>query len=192
MSSKLPSTQPARTSILAYSRSSNPWMTAFTPDSVTRVLTASTFESSIDMARLATRHQPGVDVDLLVDPVAPGVPDVRREARPRGQRPPFHDPRLNQGPRAMADRRDGLSGLEEGARELDRVVARPQDVGVRDAAWKDEGVVVVRVRLGHGSIDRERVGLVEVLESLHLPALRRDQLGLGAGIPDKIGGRPRR
>src|SRR4051794_25700986 len=75
-----------------------------------------------EVVRLAARREPGVDVDLLVDPGRAGVPQVRPEARPRRDRAPAHDVRLDEGPRPVADRRDRLALLDEGAGERDRVL----------------------------------------------------------------------
>src|SRR3954447_25841489 len=59
-----------------------------------------------DVVGLAARDETLVDVDLLVDPGAPGVADVGRKRRPRRDRPALHDARLDEDPRPVADRRD--------------------------------------------------------------------------------------
>src|SRR5438045_8898802 len=85
----------------------------------------------VEIVRLAAGHQPRVDVNLLVDPVAAGVADVRLEARPGRERPPLDDAGLDESPGAVADCGHRLPGLEEGPRERDCLVLRPKDVRVR-------------------------------------------------------------
>src|SRR5215210_2845850 len=66
-----------------------------------------------DVVGLAARHEALVDVDLLVDPRAAGVADVGPQRGERGDRPALDDARLDQHPRAVADRGDRLAGLRE-------------------------------------------------------------------------------
>src|SRR4051794_12238570 len=123
----------------------------------------------VEIVRLAARHETAVDVHLLVDPVPARVADVGLETRPRSERSSIDDVRLDQGPWRVADRGHRLSGLEERAGESDGVFDRPQGVRIGHAARKHECVVVVRIGLCHRLVDVERVGLVEVVERLHLP-----------------------
>ena len=82
----------------------------------------------------------------------------------------------------------GLPLLEERGHEAHRVPVRPQDVRVDHAARQDEPVVLRRVGVLHGRVDRERVGLVVVVEPLDLAALERDQLRGAAGLLDGLPG----
>ncbi len=61
-----------------------------------------------------------------------------------------------------------------------------QVVGVRDAAGQHQAVVVAGVGVGDDHVDGERVALVEVVERLDLARLGRDQVGLGAGVLDRL------
>src|SRR3954452_16338401 len=140
------------------------------------------------VVRVAARDEPGVHVDLLVDPRAAGVLDVRPQRRERGERAAAHDVGLDEGPGAVADDRHGLALLEEPARERDRVGVLAQEVGVRDAAGQDEPVVVVDGRVRHGLVDRERVRLVQVVERLELARVGRDELGGAPGLLHRLPG----
>src|SRR3954469_22316081 len=55
----------------------------------------------LEVVRGAARDEPLVDVDLLVDPLAAGVLDVRPQAGERGQRASAHGVGLDQRPRRM-------------------------------------------------------------------------------------------
>ena len=118
-----------------------------------------------------------VDVDLLVDPGRARVAQVGLQRRPRGERAALDHVGLDQRPRPVADHADRLGLLEERAHEADGVLVGAQEVGVRDAARAARARRSRRRRrLGDGLVDRERVGLVEVVERLDLAVLERDQL----------------
>src|SRR5581483_4230948 len=87
-----------------------------------------------DVVRLAARDEVAVDHDLLVDPVAAGVPDVRLEGRPRGDSLAPHNPRLDEHPGAVADDRHRLAGPVELAHERHDVLVPAELVGVADPA----------------------------------------------------------
>ena len=135
---------------------------------------------------LARGDQALVDDDLLVDPVAAGVADVGPQRRPRRDRAAAQHVGLDQRPRGVADRGDRLALLEEAADEGDGVLVHAQEVGVGDAARQHEAVVVGRVGVGDRAVDRERVGLVEVVEGLDLARLGGEQLGLAALALDRL------
>jgi hypothetical protein len=78
---------------------------------------------SVKVIGFATGDEALVDVDFLVDPLGAGVAQVGLQAWPGGQRAAVNDPRVDQGPRRVADRADRLARLEEGADELDGVVS---------------------------------------------------------------------
>ena len=80
----------------------------------------------------------------------------------------------------------GLACSKNARTKRDGVLVRAQEVGVRDAARQHEPVVVGRVGVGHGLVDLERVGLVEVVEGLDLAVLERDQLRRPAGLLDRL------
>src|SRR4051794_21388250 len=135
-----------------------------------------------DVVRLPARDEVAVDDDLLVDPVAAGVADVRLEGRPRGDALAAHDPRLDEHPRAVADDRHRLPGLLEPAHEGDGVLVAAQLVRVADAARNQERVVVVGRDLVDRAVDLDRVRRVEVVEALDLAVFERDDLDLCAGV----------
>ncbi len=97
------------------------------------------------------------------------------------------DAGLDEGPRGVADRGDGLARVDERLDEGHRLLVHPQGVGVGDAAGEDQGVVVVDRGVGDGGVDRAGLGLVEVVEELDLAGLRGQQLrrvaGAGHGVP---------
>ena len=121
--------------------------------------------------------RPSSTYDLLVDPVRARVAQVGLQRRPRRQRAAAHDVGLDERPRAVADDADRLGLLEERAHEADGVLVGAQEVGIGDAARQDQAVVVARVRVLDRLVDGERVGLVEVVERLHLAILDGQQLG---------------
>src|SRR3954452_14384391 len=84
-----------------------------------------------DVVGLARGHEALVDVDLLVDPGPARVADVSLDRGPRGQRAALENVRLDERPRAVADRRHRLAGVEERADELHRRLVGAQLVGVR-------------------------------------------------------------
>src|SRR5690606_35335407 len=116
------------------------------------------------VSRLPTGDQMTVDADLLVHPDASRVADVRGEDRPRGEGPPRRHPGLDEEPRRVADRGDGLVLLEEGANEANRVLVEADGVGVDDAARQKERVEFGGVRFRKRLIDVEGVALVRVVE----------------------------
>jgi hypothetical protein len=88
----------------------------------------------------------------------------------------------------VADDADRLGLLEERAHEADRALVHAQEVGVGHAAGEHEPRVVGGVALVHRVIDRERVGLVEVVEGLDLARVGRDQLGRATRVLDRLPG----
>jgi hypothetical protein len=118
------------------------------------------------VVRLARGDEALVDVDLRVDPVRARVDQVGPDRGPGREGPAAHDVGLDQRPRPVADDRHRLGLLEERAHERDRVLVGAEEVGVGDAARQHQPVVVGRVGLGGRLVDRERVGLVEVVEGL--------------------------
>src|SRR2546421_1301011 len=135
---------------------------------------------------LAARDEPGVDDDFLVDPVRTRVAKVGLQARPGRDRAALYDTGLDQRPRPVADDADRLAARREVADERDDVLVRPELVGVRHAAREDEPVVIRRLRLLDRLVDLEAAALVEVLPSLNLAVLDRDQLRLAAGLLDRL------
>jgi hypothetical protein len=88
----------------------------------------------------------------------------------------------------VADGRDRLAGVEERAHEPDRVRVHAHGVGVGDPAGDHQRVVVLNAGVRDGHVDRERVGLVQVVEALDLARLEGHQLDLGAGLLDRLAG----
>src|SRR3954454_1171309 len=66
------------------------------------------------VVRGAARGEVAVGDDLLVDDVGARVAEIGAQARERGQAATTDDPGLQQRPRAVADRRGRLAGLDEG------------------------------------------------------------------------------
>ena len=124
--------------------------------------------------------------DLLVHPAAAGVADVGLQARPTREHPALDDTRLDERPRRMTDRGDGLSGLEERADELDRVRVGAELVGVGHAAREHEPDEVVRVRVGDRDGGLEDVLLVEMVERLHVARFRGDEHGCALGLLHRL------
>ena len=119
--------------------------------------------------------------------VAPAFSRSVFERRPRGQRAARARTSAStsvHGPWQITP--TGLRLLEEARTKRHRVLVGAQEVGVRDAAGQHEPVVVGRVGVRDGLVDRERVGLVEVVEGLHLAVLGRDQLRRAARLLDGL------
>ena len=77
------------------------------------------------------------------------------------------------------------TGLPEATKlgdEGHRVGVHPEGVGVGDAAGQHQGVVVVDLGVAHRHVDLLGVGLVEVLEHLHLARLGAQQLRGVSGV----------
>src|SRR6202012_4216631 len=122
-----------------------------------------------------------VDDDLLVDRLRAGIAQVIPQAGPRGEPAAVDDAPRGKGPRAVADRRDGLACLGEGPDERHRVWVDPQLVGVDGASRQQQGVVVIRGGIGDELVDRERARRYQVeLPGLDLAGVDRQQLGVGA------------
>jgi len=87
----------------------------------------------------------------------------------------------------VADHTNRLAGLEELLDEGDRVSVHAQVVGVDGAAGDDQAGVVVDRGVADDLVDGEGVGRVDVrVHRLDLAGLEREQLGLGAGLLDRV------
>ena len=86
----------------------------------------------------------------------------------------------------MTDHGDRLVLLEELAHEPDGRRHGAETVGVRDAAGQNQPVVVVPGHVIEHVIDRELVGLVEMVEPLDGTILDSDQLDHGPSLPGGI------
>src|SRR5215213_2870101 len=139
-----------------------------------------------DVVGLATRDEPVVDDDLLVDPVAARVADVRLQRRPRRQLPVAHDARLDEDPRRVTDRSHGFARGEELLHETDDVLVAAELVGVADAARNQQRVVVRRVDLLDRLVDLLVVRGVEVVERLDRARLQRHEVRLRARLLERL------
>jgi hypothetical protein len=66
-----------------------------------------------EIVRVPAGDQPLIGHDLLIDPLTASIGDIGLQARERCQLAPAQDVRLDQCPRAVADRADRLLLLEE-------------------------------------------------------------------------------
>jgi len=117
-----------------------------------------------------------------IDPIAAGVANIGFQGRPRRERPIAHDVGLHQYPRAMANRRDGLSRPGELAHKFDRLLIESQRVGVDDPAGQQQGGKIRAVRLRKRQVGREDIRRRQVLPAAHAVGARRDQHGFRAGV----------
>ena len=141
-----------------------------------------------DVGGLAAGDELAVDDHRLVAPLRAGVAQVGLQARPARHVPALRDARVDERPRPVADRGDGLALARDVADEADRLVAQAQLVGIRDAAGKHERVEVAGARVLHVELDREAVGGRKVVESLDLLAfrLRREERHLRAVLLEEL------
>src|SRR3954454_22125125 len=139
-----------------------------------------------DVVGLAARDEAVVNVDLLVDPRAAGVADIGLQRGERGDRAPLDDAGLDEDPWRVADRGDRLVRLREVGGELDRALVGTQEVAVRNAAGDQQAVVVVGADIVERLVDRELVGVVEVVEALDLAALEADEVSLRTGVLERL------
>src|SRR5208283_2339149 len=90
--------------------------------------------------------------------------------------------RLDQRPRAVADRGDGFAGFREVPDERDGLRIYPQIVGVRDATRQDQRVELLGLGLLERQIDLQPVAFLVVVHPLNFARVRRDDRNLGAGL----------
>jgi len=88
----------------------------------------------------------------------------------------------------VADRRHRLSGVDEVPDETDCGVVGPKGIRVGHASGKHQCLIVVDLRLLNGSADRERFGLVQMVEGLHSARLGGEQHRRESGVHDGLPG----
>ncbi len=86
----------------------------------------------------------------------------------------------------MADRTHRLARLGEGADEVQGFVVDAQLIGVRDAAWQQQGVIVAGIRLLQAQVDLDLLARGDVVEGLDLAGLGGDQVHLRARCPQGL------
>src|SRR5215212_8665649 len=137
----------------------------------------------LEVVRVAARHESLVDHNLLVDDLGAGVAQVGADARVRSDLAPAGHVRLDEDPRAVADRPHRLAGLKEVLDEADGVLVDAQVVRVDRPSREDEALVVVDRGVADLAVDRDRVALVDVgVHRLDLAGVGRKELGLGARL----------
>jgi uncharacterized protein YkwD len=141
-----------------------------------------------EVVGLAAGHDLAVDDDFLVGPLGSGVAQVLLQARPARHELALREPRVDQRPRAVADRGDGLPLAAEFADQRDRFLAQPQVIRVRHAARQHERIEIGGQRVAHVHLDREAVAVLEMVEGLDLLALvlGRDERDLRAVLLEEI------
>jgi hypothetical protein len=90
--------------------------------------------------------------------------------RPRAAAP-VASPGVDEGPRPVADRGDRLVLAAELADEVDRLLAEPELVGIRDASRKHERIEIGRARVAHVELDGEFLARREMPHALDRLAL---------------------
>jgi hypothetical protein len=126
------------------------------------------------------RDETVVRHDLLIDPVAARIADVRLQARVRGESTTADDVRLDEHPRCVTDGGDRLACVDERLHEPHGLRIHARLVGVRDAARQDEPVVARRIGIFQLHIDRLGARLVEMIDHLDLVTAERHELELRA------------
>jgi hypothetical protein len=137
---------------------------------------------SWQIGRLSTRDQVRVLNNLLIGPATTGIRDIRAEAGPGGEVAVPDRIRLDQQPGCVTDCADGLPRREEVPNELDRPRIGPEGVGVGDPAGQDQGIVIAALDLGNNPVNLKSIALIEMVESLNLARLERDEIDLGTRL----------
>src|SRR5690606_17895700 len=141
------------------------------------------------VVRLATRHEPRVDYDGLVDPLRPRVAQVRADRRIGRDPTAPNDIRLDEKPRAVTDGGHGLAGLEEGTGGRDGALMRAREIRIQHAARREESVEVGCSRTGERAVDAERLPPGPHVPRPDLVRLRRNDGGLRTGVAPRLDGR---
>jgi hypothetical protein len=102
----------------------------------------------------------------VADAVTGEVDECQLQARPTGQVLALHHSGLDYGPRAVANRRDGLAGFGKHLDEGDGIPIEPELVGVGGAARQHQPGVVVDGGIGDLEIGLKGVGEFQVVAVL--------------------------
>ena len=121
-----------------------------------------------EIIRLAAGHQSVIDHDFTIDPFRAGVFQVGLNRLVAGHLAPFDDAGVDQRPWAMANRGDGLAGVEECADEVERLRVAAKLVRIHHAAGQNQRIEVVRICLGEREIDGELIPPLGVLPTFDL------------------------
>ncbi|KAI1691004.1 tripartite tricarboxylate transporter family receptor domain-containing protein [Ditylenchus destructor] len=135
---------------------------------------------------LSAGDELAVDDDLLVAPLRARVLQVGLQRGPRGHLVALDAAGVDQRPWAVADRRDGLAGLDECTHEGDRLLVDAQRVGVHDAARQQQRVEVVGPGALERHVDREAVGRIVMVPAAHAALGGRDDPRPRAGVVERL------
>ena len=78
----------------------------------------------------------------FINPVGPGVDQIRPQARPGGHAATAHDVGLNEGPGTVTDRGDRFMLGKKLPDEAHRLFVHPKRVGIEDASGENEPVII--------------------------------------------------
>src|SRR5689334_2090060 len=96
---------------------------------------------------VSARDQPVIDHDCLVHPLCPGVLEIGLERRPGGHLAALDRSRFNEGPGAVTDCSDGLTGIDKGFDKAHGFWIHAQLVRVHHAARQHQGIKLLWISL---------------------------------------------
>ena len=135
-----------------------------------------------DVVWFSAEDELSIGHDGLVDPVCAGVLDVGLEGWPGGYGFSTQRVCFDEGPGAMTDCGDGLTGGDELADEVDCCWFHAEMVGVHHAARQQKGVVVVRVGFGEGQVYLDGLTPILLVPTFDLAVFGCNDDGGGAYI----------
>jgi hypothetical protein len=100
--------------------------------------------------------------------------------------PAFDYARIDQHPRSVAQRGDGLAAFKEAAHEALHIGIGSQLVAVDRAPGQQQRVVAAGIGLARQPVDGDGIRLLELAISLCCAALRRNHLDLCASIEESL------
>src|SRR5690606_16957121 len=139
-----------------------------------------------DIVRFTAGHQPLIHDYLFIDPLGARVAQVGLDRRERSDPPALQHIGIHEHPGTVADRRNRLAFVEEGAHELNGLAIHPQLIGVHHAPGQQQRVEVAGICGVDVEVDREFLPPVRPVPCLHGTLSRGDDLDLRPRLPERF------